>query len=521
MDKSASPITGYGFSKRIVDYYGTNKERGAGDVLLEKASNQWCDWLVCYDTFYQNLQVEGNKERFNSIIQDICALYNTRGGVVIIGIDQNDPQDILRNRGLQDYAKKACDQMCRHNTILRTKDERKRIKRLFETKVICCKGREAIALLVKSADAGQRYSIGNDTNRYYVRDENVSRTRPATGVSTANSALIESWRREDYLNRCDLSQKLIELKIPLAPPKRVSFGMVLRNFFRVSFSAKNFFTVLKWVSRLGFVIMTLWQFWPIGNEVCRHDGDLTIIHAFKTFILGMIPFVAPYWAAQGAIHSWGQSVVVSYLIYFWPYILYSCACLFTVADSSLVKRETMLKVGKCILFLAVVLVCVGLCIGYVSFKKRISAIGGYEVSSVNVEPVIGMNELVVRSVEAVEFEVMGKFSEMQPRDIYGTIEQADSGKKLTYLQMLKEGLMRVEAMYMPIDGNRTKLVEALGGPDQGLIDCLSAFSEAVNECISCHSDSPEDFDRMWQKANLMNKKFFERAKEIGIYNKGS
>lgn len=515
MDKSVATITGYGFSKRIVDYYGASKERGAGDVLLECAANQWCDWFASHDSFYQNPLGTENTERFDLIIQDIFALYNTRGGVVIIGIDPNDP--IIRNRGLQDYANNFCNQMCKHNSLLRTKDERRRIRRLFEDKIVCCEGREVIALLVRSADAGLRHPI--DSNIYYVRDERIKGTRLAVGANTANSELIEYWKREDYLNKDDLRQKLIELNIPTAPPKHIPFGRVLYNALRRNFSAKELFSALIRVSRGGFVIMTLLQFLPIGNEVCHYDSDLTVSHALKTFIIGIIPFVAPYWAAQGTIHVWGQSVVASYLIFFWPYILYACASLFTVVDWLVLKREILVKVGKVIVFIAMVAACVGVYLGYVSCKNRIMAIGGYEVSSEDVVPVVGINELIVRSLEAVESDAIGKFDEMQPCDIYGRIKQVDYNKKLAYLQMLEKGLIRVETMYTPKDGKHTKLVEALGGPDQGLIDCLSALSKSVKECIECHR--PEDFDRMWQKANIMNRKFFERAKEIGIHCKGS
>ena len=515
MDKSVATITGYGFSKRIVDYYGVSKERGAGDVLLECAANQWCDWFASHDSFYQNPQGTENTERFDLIIQDIFALYNTRGGVVIIGIDPNDP--IIRNRGLQDYANNFCNQMCKHNSLLRTKDERRRIRRLFEDKIVCCEGREVIALLVRSADAGLRHPI--DSNIYYVRDERIKGSRLAVGANTANSELIEYWKREDYLNKDDLRQKLIELNIPTAPPKHIPFGRVLYNALRRNFSAKELFSALIRVSRGGFVIMALLQFLPIGNEVCHYDSDLTVSHALKTFIIGIIPFVAPYWAAQGTIHVWGQSVVASYLIFFWPYILYACASLFTVVDWLVLKREILVKVGKVIVFIAMVAACVGVYLGYVSCKNRIMAIGGYEVSSEDVVPVVGINELIVRSLEAVESDAIGKFDEMQPCDIYGRIKQVDYNKKLAYLQMLEKGLIRVETMYTPKDGKHTKLVEALGGPDQGLIDCLSALSKSVKECIECHR--PEDFDRMWQKANIMNRKFFERAKEIGIHCKGS
>ena len=184
----------------------------------------------------------------------------------------------------------------------------------------------------------------------------------------------------------------------------------------------------------------------------------------------------------------------------------------------MLKRETLVKVGKVIVFFAVVSACIVVYLGYVSCKNRIKAIGGYEVTSEDVVPVIGINELIVRSVEAVESEVMGKFDEMHPCDIYGRIAQVDYNKRYAYLQMLKKGLIRVETIYMPNDGKRTKLVDALGGPDQGLIDCLSALSKSVKECIECHR--PEDFDRMWQKTNILNRRFFERAMEIGIYCKG-
>lgn len=520
MDKSTTPITGYGFAKRIVDYYGTNTERGAGDVLLDEAAKHWCDWLEMYDSFYQNPLGKDNKERFDEIIKDICALYNTRGGVVIIGIDQHDP--ILKNRGLQDYAKKSCDQMCKHNTLLCTKDEKRKIKRLFERKIVCFQGHESIALLVKSAEAtGMPYSIGNDTNQYYVRDERKKKSRLAVGVTTANSVMSDEWEREDYLNRGDLKQKLIELNIPFVPSKHIPIGKVLANVLRRNFSAKELFSALIRCSRLGFVIMTLLQFLPICYEVCRYDNDLTVSHGLKTFIIGIIPFVAPYWAAQGTIHAWGQSVIVSYLVYFWPYILYASASLFTVVDWVLVKRETLVKIGKCVVLLAAVSICVGFYMGYVSFRNRIKSIGGYEVFRKDIVPAIGLNELIIRSVEAVEFEAGRKYSEAQPRDIYGAIKQADPSRQIGYLQMLRNGLMRVEAMYIPIEGKRTKWVETFGEPDQGLIDCLSALSEAVNECIKCHSYRSDDFDKMWQKVNITNRNFFERAKEIGIYSKGA
>ena len=527
MDKSTSGITGYIFAKRIVDYYGTDKERGAGDVLLEKSQNQWCDWIVRYDSFYLNPQGAENKGRFTSIIKDICALYNTRGGVVLIEIDGSDPHQVLRKRGLQDYVKHSCDQMCKHNTLLRTREERKKIRRIFEARLVRCKGGFAVSLLVKTADDGLRYPVGDDTNHYYVRDEDVKDTRMATVVITANSELGEYWDRECYLKRDDLRQKLVELNLPIAPPRHCPALTIIRNALTRKHTARDLFSVMIRASRFGLVVMTLIQFLPISYETCR-DGGLTTGSALKTFIIGLVPFVAPYWAARGAIHGWGVTDWMSYLIFFWPYVLYACACLFTALHLMVVKRETVLIVGKGVVILVAVCSLVGLSKGYVFYRNRIQAIGGYEASQDDVKPVIGMNELVVRSVEAVECEFKEKYDAMQTRDVYGIIKWADFEKRIKYLQMLSDGLNRVKAMYASRDGRRTQLVEALGGPDQGLIDCLSDLSEAVSECMSIQlkvrksgASFDEDVERMWQKANVCNRRFFARANELGIYNSGN
>ena len=529
MDKPSSQMTGYEFAKRIVDYYGADKERSAGDVLLDLAGDAWCDWLVHYDSFYAAPDKKENENRFNEIIEDVCALYNTRGGVVLIDVcEDSDPEHILRNRGMQDYAECTCDTMCRHNTLLKSKVEKRRFRRLFEVKVVCHNGRSSIALLVKTANVESHYSIGGDTNHYYVRDAACGESRITEGVLTANSPVIDDWNRANYLEKKDLDGKLLQLNMPVVPLEPFSIVTWLRNVFRRRLSARDFFAFLLRVSRFGFVAMMLLQIIPICIEACRSDNDLVISHVVKAFVVGLIPFVAPFWAAQGAIHVWGQPIVGSYLLFFWPYILFASVCVFRVIDWGVVRREIIVKTGVAVAVIAVMLAAIGLCLEYTFMKNRIISIGGYESDCMSIDAAIGMNELVVRSVEAAELKFAKLCGQEQKRDFYGMVDQIDYGKQIKCLKMLENELRRVENMYSPIDAKHTKLVEVLGGPDQGLIDCLSDLIESVNECIKLRKvansggnrSHNESLDRAWQRVSLCNRKFFERANKIGIYNEG-
>ena len=122
-------MNGFLFAKEVIEFSPDH----AVDILLSKGVDE-CDWLELKASFYvsdddedlSNIKLlskkpEGYEDRQwlnelnkGRIVKDIIAMYNSRGGVILIGISpdsrhelvpmaQNDPYGILRNRGINDY----------------------------------------------------------------------------------------------------------------------------------------------------------------------------------------------------------------------------------------------------------------------------------------------------------------------------------------------------------------------------------------------------------------------------------
>lgn len=524
-------MTGYDFAKRIVDYFGANKEHGAGDVFFETAKGRWCDWFVCRDSFYESNCIDSeNKDRFTGIIRDIFALYNTRGGVVLIGISDDgspvaghkDPKHFLNKGGLVDYAGWSCDDMCKYNGEIKTKKERRTVKKLYEIKIVSHQGADVIAILVKSANEGLRYP--NDCDRYYVRDANRGRTVELESVRTANAVDGGGWDRRDYINNTDLADALDAMHLPGRPIPRVPFAKAIWRALKFV-CCGGFCATLIRLSRFGFVMMTLIGFHPIGKEVFRGDGTFGLFQVFKMIVIGCTPFVAPHWAARGMACTWGMDSIEAHLCFYWPYILYLCGGLFWVLGGITVKRRTIVRAGKVALVLVVVMLAMGAYTGYLFYLRRISSIGGYHVlSGENPLPAIGMNELIVRSMQGAVEKCLETYYDALPHDLLGPIRNDEGEGRLKQLKLLEREIDRVRSMYKPKNGRRTKLVDTLGEPDQGLIDHLAELHSVVNKLVmsytnvqnGCKENRAADIKRDWNRANIVYRNFLRRANELKI-----
>ena len=122
-------MDGYAFVKEVIEF----SQEHAVDILMSKAIDE-CDWLELKASFYvsetdedfsnEKLLLERPKgfscrqwlDELNKgrIVKDIAALYNSRGGVIFIGVSPdrnhelvpmhlNDPDGILRKQGANDY----------------------------------------------------------------------------------------------------------------------------------------------------------------------------------------------------------------------------------------------------------------------------------------------------------------------------------------------------------------------------------------------------------------------------------
>ncbi len=172
-------MNGYVFVKGIIEFSRAN----AVDILLSKGVDE-CDWLELKASFYVSKddkdfsndwllskKPEGFDDRQwldelnkGRIVKDIIAMYNSRGGVIFIGIspdsshrlvpfDQNDPHGILRNRGVNDYVSKISDLLTNKYFWIGKRGARhytfQPIGGLFESTILPYKNGHVIALIVK------------------------------------------------------------------------------------------------------------------------------------------------------------------------------------------------------------------------------------------------------------------------------------------------------------------------------------------------------------------------------------
>ena len=283
-------MNGYDFVREVIELHPDD----AVDILLSKGIDE-CDWLELKASFYvseddEDFSNDGllsrkpedysdrqwldelNKGR---IVKDIIAMYNSRGGVIFIGIapgsehghglvpmDQNDPYGILRNKGANDYVSRINDLLATRFSWFGTVNPARHyhslpVGGLFESKMLPYKNGHVIALIVKSAGLNDSCIITCDdahsrrnAQSFWVfrtkdgnnREENVS------GITGRRKDELDNWRFE-LLRKNDLEQlfKVITGGESSEPTEAVSWREAWHKLWTFSLNGKASRTEL-WMS---------------------------------------------------------------------------------------------------------------------------------------------------------------------------------------------------------------------------------------------------------------------------------
>ena len=222
-------MNGYQFAKEVIGFSSDN----AVDILLSKGVDE-CDWLEFKASFYvsdddedfSNTKLLSKKpegygdrqwlDELNKgrIVKDIIAMYNSRGGVIFIGISpdsshrlvpmtQNDPYGILRNRGFNDYVNRINDQLSTRYSWFGTARHysSRPVGGLFESKILPYRNGYVVALIVKSAGLNDSCIITCDDERSPRNAKSFLVFRAEDGNNREENVSGITGRKKDELDR--------------------------------------------------------------------------------------------------------------------------------------------------------------------------------------------------------------------------------------------------------------------------------------------------------------------------------
>lgn len=240
-------MNGYVFVKEVIEFSRDH----AVDILLSKGIDE-CDWLELKASFYVS---EADKDFSNDrllakkpegydtrqwlnelnkgrIVKDIIAMYNSRGGVIFIGISpdsnhrlvpmaQNDPHGILRRGGANDYVSRINGLLATRYSWFGTARHypSRPVGGLFESTILPYKNGCVIALIVKSAGLNDSCVITCDDDRSARNAQSflVLRTKDGNNREENVSGITEAMRdgldqeRFELLQKRDLEQLFKEI----------------------------------------------------------------------------------------------------------------------------------------------------------------------------------------------------------------------------------------------------------------------------------------------------------------------
>ena len=240
-------MNGYAFVKEVIAFSRDH----AADILLSKCVDE-CDWLELKASFYvsdgdedfSNIKLLSKKpegfvdrqwlDELNKgrIVKDIIAMYNSRGGLILIGVTpdsshrlvpmaQNDPHGILRNRGINDYVNRINEQLSTRYSWFGTARHycSRPVAGLFESMILPYKNGNVIALIVKSADRNDSCVITCDDDRssrkaqsfwVFRTSDGNNREENVTGITGRKKDELDA-RRFAFLQKRDLERYCKEI----------------------------------------------------------------------------------------------------------------------------------------------------------------------------------------------------------------------------------------------------------------------------------------------------------------------
>ena len=330
-------MDGYSFVKEIVEF----SRDGAVDILLSKAIDE-CDWLELKASFYVSEKDEDfanrkllakkpdgfddrqwlNELNKGRIVKTIVAMYNSRGGVIFVGLSpdaghelvpmaQNDPYGILSSgsKGVNDYLSKIDESLAKGYFWFGTAKHYLSlpVNSLFESTILPYKNGCIIALIVKSSKQPNSCIItcddeGSERN---AKSYLVLRTEKGNNKEETVSGITE--RKKDELERKrfallqdeNLSRYFKEItggESAQIASRPASWHEVWRKLWTFSFKGKASRTEL-WMSYGYYSAFILAAF--CLSMIFGSNRIVTIVQ-FLGFILLAPPFVR-------RLHDWGLS----------------------------------------------------------------------------------------------------------------------------------------------------------------------------------------------------------------------
>lgn len=331
-------MNGYAFVKEVIGFSREN----AVDILISKAIDE-CDWLELKASFYvsENDKDFSNEERlsqkpeeFNDrqwldelnkgrIVKDIVALYNSRGGVIFIGISpdgnhelvplhKNDPYGILKSRGIVDYLNKINGLLSKGGYWFGDKHPARHyishpISDLYESMILPYKTGCVIALIIKSARVDDSCRIICDDNRsernaksYLVLRKADSNNREVcvTGITATKKDELDRLRYA-LLQKRDLEQLFKEItggEPPSLHPEPITWREVWHELWTFSLHGKATRAEL-WMS---YGYYSAFVMGAICLSMIFGSTRILSIVQFLGFVLLAPPFVR-------RLHDWGLS----------------------------------------------------------------------------------------------------------------------------------------------------------------------------------------------------------------------
>lgn len=278
-------MTGYTFVEEVIAFSRDH----AADILLSKGVDE-CDWLELKASFYVSDDDEdfsdvkllskkpegfGDRQWLDElnkgrIVKDIVAMYNSRGGLILIGVTpdsshrlvpmaQNDPHGILRNRGINDYVNRINEQLSTRYSWFGTARHyfSRPVAELFESRMLPYRNGYVVALIVKSAGrndsciitCNDEHSPRNAKSFLVFRSEDGNnREENVSGITERKKDELDA-RRFAILQKRDLERYCKEITGVEAssPAGRVSWREAWRKLWTFSLRGKASRTEL-WMS---------------------------------------------------------------------------------------------------------------------------------------------------------------------------------------------------------------------------------------------------------------------------------
>ena len=331
-------MNGYAFVEEVIEFSREN----AVDILMSKAIDE-CDWLELKASFYVS---EADKDFLNEellskkpngfsdrqwldalnkgrIVKDIVALYNSRGGVIFIGIApdgehklvplcQNDPDGILKSRGFNDYRSKLDGLLSKGGYRFGTEQPAQHclsipVTNLYESKILPYKDGCVIALIVKSGGyrdscvitCGDKRSTRNGKSYLVFRTEAGDNCEEiVTGITETKKDELDR-RRYALLRKSDLEQLFKEITGGEPPSQRtepITWREVWHNLWTFSLRGKATRAEL-WMAYGYYSVFVMGAI--CLSMIFGSSRILSIVQSLG-FVLLAPPFVR-------RLHDWGLS----------------------------------------------------------------------------------------------------------------------------------------------------------------------------------------------------------------------